>query len=785
MLSNRLALVSTQLERELRATPEQGEQVLQLLAGTEQFSARLALESWRLPPSDTAGLVPPAVEPIWPALAPPFDPATEIEPIALRVPRDCAYIRFGRFTNFLWLNNLLEEYGGDIGKLVATRGFSQPLNEKLQTQLALKQDALAELLGETVIADVALVGRDFFFAEGASVGLLFQAKQSALFARDLAGKRQAAQAREQASGAKLETIRIEDRDVSFLSTPDNRLRSFYVSDGDFHLVTTSRTMVEQFLRAPREHSSLGETAEFRFARGRLPLSREDTVFAYLSSDFLRGLVSHAYQVELRRRLQSTVAMQQAYLARLAAAGEGVVATSEADLIAGGFLPPGFGRRADGSSLVFTAEGALDTLRGARGTFTPIADLPLTAVSPEERAHCERLTRYYAEHWRQLDPLFVGIQRFKLNDQGLERIQLTAHVAPFEETKYGWVTGQLGPASGMKITAAQGDVIQLQAFLAGGLLDRTVGPHHLFLGVQDHVPLENVQGASLLQMLQLLRTTPGYLGAWPKTGFLDRLPLGLGGGPPDAWGYSRLPLGLWRRQGEGFSVLSFDPALLAEVTPQLAVAEEDDLAQIRVHVGNLAETKVAGLIHALYYEQARRTSLGNARFMSLLEQQFHVPLDDARATAEQLLNAQLSCTLGGEYRIRQWPGGGETWSSTALPERTDYTLPEGYVSPLLVWFRGLDVGVTKLPDQLVVTAQLDMQRNRPEKNSLNLPLFNLFGGQKPEGTKSKTPPQKLFPRNPVPPEPMPDETVPGNTIPNNPVPANPPVPESPLPAPASR
>ncbi len=48
-------------------------------------------------------------------------------------------------------------------------------------------------------------------------------------------------------GAKLESVRIAGRPVTFLSTPDNRLRSFYASDGNFHLITTSRTIVEWFL----------------------------------------------------------------------------------------------------------------------------------------------------------------------------------------------------------------------------------------------------------------------------------------------------------------------------------------------------------------------------------------------------------------------------------------------------------------------------------------------------------------------------------------------------------
>jgi len=40
-----------------------------------------------------------------------------------------------------------------------------------------------------------------------------------------------------------------------------------------------------------------------------------------------------------------------------------------------------------------------------------------------------------------------------------------------------------------------------------------------------VPLSDLPPKGLMQTLQLIRSTPGYLGGWPKPGFLDMLPLG--------------------------------------------------------------------------------------------------------------------------------------------------------------------------------------------------------------------------------------------------------------------
>ena len=143
----------------------------------------------------------------------------------------------------------------------------------------------------------------------------------------------------------METVSIAGHDVSFLSTPDNRLRSFYAVDGEFHLVSTSQAIVQRFYEAGQGKNALGASTEFQLARRDMPLTREDTIFAYHSSAFFSHLLSPRYQIELTRRLQAVADTELLQLASLAATAEGVAGDSLAELIAGGFLPRGFGVRA--------------------------------------------------------------------------------------------------------------------------------------------------------------------------------------------------------------------------------------------------------------------------------------------------------------------------------------------------------------------------------------------------------------------------------------------------------
>ncbi|MCE9527353.1 MAG: hypothetical protein K8R36_15005, partial [Planctomycetales bacterium] len=184
------------------------QQSLELLLGMERLRSE-TLKATMLGHGDFGEAirfpVPPALN--WPDLSlPPLPKDIAVEPIALHVPQECFYIRFDKFSNYLWLNKLLEDYGGDISSMISLRGYIPPLNKRNREQLALEQNALAEIFGNQVIADVALIGRDTYVNEGAAIGMLFQAHND-LFANDVAAQRKRALEREKANGSSAETLK--------------------------------------------------------------------------------------------------------------------------------------------------------------------------------------------------------------------------------------------------------------------------------------------------------------------------------------------------------------------------------------------------------------------------------------------------------------------------------------------------------------------------------------------------------------------------------------------------
>jgi hypothetical protein len=245
----------------------------------------------------------------------------------------------------------------------------------------LQTSALARLFGEAAIADAAIVGSDMFLSEGAAIGILFYARNNLIQGSDLTGQR--AEALKNNKDASQKQVTIAGRQVPFLSTPDNRIRSYYVADGDYHFVTTSETLARRFLETAKA-PGLGKSKEFQHARSVMPLSRNDTIFIYLSDATFRNIVRPAYRVETVRRLQAAADIELVQLAQLAAAVEGKPGDTIEQLIAGRYLPADFGPRPDGSRTVIGPNDVYDSLRGARGTFTPVADVPLKLQELKER-----------------------------------------------------------------------------------------------------------------------------------------------------------------------------------------------------------------------------------------------------------------------------------------------------------------------------------------------------------------------------------------------------------------
>jgi len=689
--------------------------------------------------------LPPA--PTSPPLNDPVATDVEIEPLATHVPAECFYERFGNFTNYLWYRDFFRYWKNDLGNMVSLRSISRATRERLQAQLAIGESETARVMGPQVIKDVAFIGLDYYLRDGAAFGIIFQANNNFLLGRNFNGQRDAALAKN--PDAKLETVQIGGHDVSFLSTPDGKLRSYYAVDGDFHLITTSRKIVERFYQvsAADGAGSIASLNEFQHTRTEMPLSRDDTVFLYLSKPFFEHMASPAYRTELDRRLRSIGEMRVLEIARLAAKAEGSTAHTVDELIAADLLPRGFGDRADGSQLVADKDGYRDSLRGIPGWFVPIADMPIGQITRAEAAHYAAFMRSIGTEVGQFVPVAAAVKCLTSDDGQLDRINLDVRVAPYSQTRIAKWARMLGPAETTRVAPIEGDVASLEVSV-----DALGQPVRLFGGLRDfRTPLVVRQGEAKPAgtLGEFIR---GYFGTWPRPlVLLDRF-LGRPLGPPDADGITQNEgwFNFWQRRHDDFFLFSLQRDVLMEVGPQLAMVEAERPAQIRLRIDDLHDKQIATGVNGLGYTRARQASASGSRFMNSLTTQLHVPPDQAREVAEALVGGHFVDPLGGKYELLEdgvnsttrgndtellpAPGARRLWASTAVTPQNRFLLteiPADYQMPLMEWFRGLTLEVARVDatDSLTLHAELDMvhQDISPPAANKGNSIFPSLGG----------------------------------------------------------
>ena len=624
-------------------------------------------------------------------------PGVEVEPIAMRVPAECFYVRFGSFQNFLWLQDTLERWGGDAQNLIALRGLDRDMGGQIERQLILKQTILSRLFGDKVVADVAIVGTDMFFREGASYGILFQAKNTLAASASFAQQRKERLAQ---GGVMEETVEIDGNSVSYISSPDGGVRSYYVSSNGYLFFTTSKALAARFLETASGKDSLGGMIDFVHARELMPLSRDDTIWVYLSDSFFRNITGPHYRVEMARRLQATADIELVEMAQLAAKSEGRPGETVQQLITAGLLPPEFGPLPDGSRTVIADGLVYDSLRGRRGAFLPVADVTVEKVTQAEETDYRKFAEYFRENWGQMDPVIAGVKRNPLKGDR-EHVVADVLMSPFAPQHFTTMKKWLGPADSVRLATVPGNMASLEM----------VGTdQRIFAGLSD-VGAPNQTGmTSWLPMGRLRDLMVGYIGTTGQLGPLGFLNIGI---PPhsDPAGYAVSPLGGWRRQYGQFTVFSFQREVLEQVTPQLRFVQAERPAQIRLKVGDVSNATITPKLNDLAYARTRETSLGNLRFLHALGQQLHVPAGKRLETAEFLLDAKMICPLGGKYVVQQ--NGVEHWTSTSLEAGpvggfANVQAPAGYQTPPLNWFRGLDLEATMTEKSVSAHAEIIMQ-----------------------------------------------------------------------------
>jgi len=434
----------------------------------------------------------------------------------------------------------------------------------------------------------------------------------------------------------------------------------------------------------------------------MPLSRNDTVWLYVSDAFFRNITGPFYRTEMTRRLQAAADIELVQLAKLAAAGESRPCDSIEKLKETGMLPPNFGPLPDGSQAVLNHGEVVNDIRGRLGAFVPVNDMTIDKVTHAEAVEYGKFAEYYREKWGRMDPIIAGVKRTPL-EENREKVVVDVLMSPLAPEHFQSLGQKLGSADSKQLAMIPGDMATAEIVLTD---------QRVFAGLRDVGRPPAASVASLLPIGRLRDFLVGYIGTDGPIGVLGILNIGISA-QADAAGYAGSPLGGWRRQFDRFTLFSFQRELLEEVAPQLQYQQAQRPAQVRVRIEDLSTARITPALNDLGYARTRETSLNNLRLLHALDQQLHVPPAACLEAAEFLLDAKLICPLGGQYVLQKDKVGQLRWTSTALGAAPLGGLqkvhaPEGYQAAPLQWFRGLNLDAVMTDKHVSAHAEVIMQ-----------------------------------------------------------------------------
>ncbi len=674
--------------------------------------------------------------------------STAIEPIAHYVPDDCVYVRFGAFSTYLWLNETGKARARDFLSLTAPITSKGRHGQMIQQQLAVGEVPFAQMFGDQIIEDIAIIAKDLFFDDGAAFGVVFRSN-SQLVATAMAQSRKSFRKKHHDRNATLKEIDIAGQTVTLLATPDNRIRSFHVQKDDFHLLTNCRAIAESFVRIEKGKGSLASDLEFQYSRQRLfdekdeesqarssadaPGSKTDgEVFAYIPRKCLENITAPAYQIELWRRTRSVAQMQALEMAirlseyqrrigwPLADAGDGMGEEDHSDQIVGeDVLPSTYQKLAGGGRLVASKTGVYDTVRGRRGSFLPIPDTDVTTATATEIHRYQEFADYLGRRTRTLPPIALSLRRTTLND-GNAKLGFRMQIAPFDRTKYDFLRFFTGEASPEFLAPGPDTIGSLSILIRdftgrGGIRD-----DFTVAAMVNETVDEEMVSRSLFRGLGKWKSYPLYC---VSTLSLDRFPV-IGAIADDTArvenGLQRLPLGLYRKAGLDLTAISFQPELLRSLPTDFHMRRAATPAHIRLHVGDVAKSKMAPAIRMSVAEKERKRSIQNASFLNELSQQLSSPPGDSWEIASNILGGPLRCPMGGHYQLSD---DRSRWVSSRWSEPP--TSPDAHP---LAWLASVEVNVAFGARRVVAVGDIQLKNDKQVEDGKSS-ILDLFRSKK--------------------------------------------------------
>jgi hypothetical protein len=335
------------------------------------------------------------------------------EPLARLVPHDNYYVHFRNIAKFLEAGDLIDQWGTTLVRAYEANSKDYRLKQRYEQQLCLKSTGLARTFGPAVIKGVAVTGSDPYIREGSDLTVLFHLANPGLFKGAVEPFIEEARKK---FGKKLKEDKAAHEGMAIESyvTPLREVSLHRAFLGDVAVYSNSAAAVRRVIDASKgKLKPLADSLDFQYMRIIFRADDKDADgFVFLSDPFIRNLVGPSVRIKERRRLEALTSLQMATHGAMFTAWEtGKLPVNHDHLLqATGlkaeelFTPDGGGAFWDDENKI-AVSGVYNTAHFA----TPLVELPLDFVSPQEAQEYENFRRDYLGLWRQyFDPIGMRI-----------------------------------------------------------------------------------------------------------------------------------------------------------------------------------------------------------------------------------------------------------------------------------------------------------------------------------------------------------------------------------------
>jgi|GEM_PF-253763 len=339
------------------------------------------------------------------------DKKPQLDPLAEFIPVDQHAAFFPTFTALLEVGDKTSQQGMAIFQAMNLANRESYVAQKYRKQMCLETSLKSRLFGPQVIKSVAITGSDGFFQTGTDVAVLFETSGTSLDTvyADFVSKLETA-AKAAGVTVQKEGFPIKSESISGLMLAKNTNRSLcaYLFKTDKMVVVANSLAQVQAIASvlDKKKMSLAALDEYKFFRDRYKLSEPETVFIFLSDPTIRRWCSPKALIGKSRRIRAMAEL----------ANKQVIAMNTPNQP----LP-------------------IDPKYGSLFFETPIAELNIEKVTPEEKRAYQTWLRGYENLWEQFfDPIAIRVHFDEGKREGvaLESLKLDVSVMPLHsESEY--------------------------------------------------------------------------------------------------------------------------------------------------------------------------------------------------------------------------------------------------------------------------------------------------------------------------------------------------------------